>query len=152
MEIAYADSQTTMQVLSADDFPRIDLDITENSFALNTSDLKDFIRSTTFCCASDDSRPILKGCQFVINGDEICVTSLDGFRLGTVKGKVMSSTGNMYIEQNKAVFVVSDQNCRSFDTGFKLVLFNGNFSNEVSSGGYDNPVFQQPYPAVYMPE
>jgi DNA polymerase-3 subunit beta len=97
MEIAYADSQTTMQVLSADDFPRIDLDITENSFALNTSDLKDFIRSTTFCCASDDSRPILKGCQFVINGDEICVTSLDGFRLGTVKGKVMSSTGNMEI-------------------------------------------------------
>ena len=97
MEIAYADSQTTMQVLSADDFPRIDLDITENSFALNTSDLKDFIRSTTFCCASDDSRPILKGCQFVINGDEICVTSLDGFRLGTVKGKVTSSTGNMEI-------------------------------------------------------
>ncbi len=37
MEIGYADSQTTMQVLSADDFPRIDLDITENSFVMKTT-------------------------------------------------------------------------------------------------------------------
>ncbi len=97
MEIEYADSQTTMQVLSADDFPRIDLDITENSFVMKTSDLKEFIRSTSFCCATDDSRPILKGCQFVINGNEVCVTSLDGFRLATVKGTVVNSTGNMEI-------------------------------------------------------
>ncbi len=95
MDIGYADSQTNMQVLSADDFPRIDTQINENSFKLKTSDLKDFIHSTSFCCASDDSRPILKGCQFIINDGEICVTSLDGFRLATVKGKTVSATGNM---------------------------------------------------------
>lgn len=97
MDIVYADSQTSMQVLPADDFPAIDLDIRENSFKLKTSDLKRFITSTSFCCASDDSRPILKGCQFVINGEDICVTSLDGFRLATVSGKVISATGNMEI-------------------------------------------------------
>lgn len=95
MDIGYADSQTNMQVLSADDFPRIDTQINENSFKLKTSDLKDFIHSTAFCCASDDSRPILKGCQFIINDGEICVTSLDGFRLATVNGKTVSATGNM---------------------------------------------------------
>ncbi len=97
MDIEYADSQTSMQVLSADDFPKIDLNINENSFMLKTSDLKDFIRSTSFCCAADDSRPILKGCQLVINGNDVCVTSLDGFRLATVSGKAVSSTGNMEI-------------------------------------------------------
>ena len=97
MDIIYADSQTSMQVLSADDFPKIDLDIRENSFKLKTSDLKKFISSTSFCCASDDSRPILKGCQFVITGDDICVTSLDGFRLATISGKVVSATGNLEI-------------------------------------------------------
>lgn len=97
MDIVYADSQTSMQVLPADDFPKIDTEISENSFKLKTSDFKKFISATSFCCATDDSRPILKGCQFVISGDEISVTALDGFRLATVKGKVLSATGNMEI-------------------------------------------------------
>lgn len=97
MDIIYADSQTDMQVLSAEDFPRVDTDITEHSFKIKTQDLKKFISATSFCCATDDSRPILKGCQFVIKGNEICVTSLDGFRLATVKGEVISSTGDMEI-------------------------------------------------------
>lgn len=97
LDLNYADSQTSMQILSADDFPKIDLEIKENSFKLKTADFKKFIASTAFCCAADDSRPILKGCQFVINGDDICVTALDGFRLATVCGKVISSTGNMEI-------------------------------------------------------
>ncbi|MDE6586402.1 MAG: DNA polymerase III subunit beta [Clostridia bacterium] len=97
MDIIYADSQTSMQVLSAEDFPKIDTHINESSFKLKTADLKNFIRSTSFCCAADDSRPILKGCQFVIKGDELCVTALDGFRLATVTGKLISSTGDMEI-------------------------------------------------------
>ncbi|MDE5943394.1 MAG: DNA polymerase III subunit beta [Clostridia bacterium] len=97
MDIIYADSQTDMQVLSADEFPRMDTNINESSFKVKTSDLKKFINSTSFCCATDDSRPILKGCQFVITGNDICVTSLDGFRLATVKGKVISSTGDLEI-------------------------------------------------------
>ncbi len=97
MKIIYADSQTDMQVLPADEFPKIDLDINENSFTLKTEDLKKFISATSFCCAADDSRPILKGCQFIIRGFDICVTSLDGFRLATVSGKVIASTGDMEI-------------------------------------------------------
>lgn len=97
LDIKYADSQTSMQALSADDFPKIDLEINENSFKLKTADFKRYISATSFCCAADDSRPILKGCQFVINGDDLCVTALDGFRLATINGKVLSSTGNMEI-------------------------------------------------------
>lgn len=97
MEIVYADSQSEMQILPADDFPVVDTEINENSFTLKTEILKDFIEATCFCCATDDSRPILKGCQIVIEGKEITVTSLDGFRLATVKGEVVSSTGNMEI-------------------------------------------------------
>lgn len=97
MDIIYADSQTAMQVLSANDFPKIDTDINENSFSMKTADLKKFINATSFCCAVDDSRPILKGCQFVIKGKEISVTALDGFRLATIKGELISSTGDMEI-------------------------------------------------------
>ena len=97
MNIVYVDSQTSMQVLSAEDFPKIDLEIKENSFKVKATDLKKFINSTSFCCAADDSRPILKGCQFQINESDLSVTALDGFRLATVNGKVVSSTGNIDI-------------------------------------------------------
>lgn len=97
MDIFYVDSQTDMQILPADDFPVIDTEINESSFKLKTSDLKNFINATVFCCATDDSRPILKGCNFVIEGDGISVTALDGFRLATVNGKVISSSGNLDI-------------------------------------------------------
>lgn len=95
MNIIYADSETAMQILPADDFPVIDTDINESSFSLKTEDLKKFISSTSFCCSTDDSRPILKGCQFVIKGKEVCVTALDGFRLATVKGELTESTADM---------------------------------------------------------
>lgn len=39
----------------------------------------------------------MKGCQFVIKGKEISVTALDGFRLATIKGELISSTGDMEI-------------------------------------------------------
>lgn len=97
MDIIYTDSQTDMQILPAADFPRIDIEINENSFKLKTADLKKFISATSFCCSADDSRPILKGCQIVLKGDDICVTALDGFRLATVYGKLISSTGDMEI-------------------------------------------------------
>ena len=92
MELTYADSQTYMQVLPADDFPRVDTDINENCIVLSTEELKKLINSTSFCCATDDSRPILKGCQMIVEGDKIFMTALDGFRLATAQGKVISST------------------------------------------------------------
>lgn len=95
MDIVYGDSKTNMQVLPADDFPEIDTDIKSSSFKVKSADLKKFINATSFCCASDDSRPILKGCNFKITGDDLTVTSLDGYRLGTIEGKVLSSTGDI---------------------------------------------------------
>ncbi|MGN0817467.1 MAG: DNA polymerase III subunit beta [Candidatus Coproplasma sp.] len=97
MEIMYADSQTSMQILAAEDFPKVDIDIDENYFTLKTEELKKLISGTSFCCATDDSRPILKGCQMIISGEDIFVTSLDGFRLATAKGKVISASGDMEI-------------------------------------------------------
>lgn len=97
MDIIYADSQTSMQVLPADDFPDVDTDVNENTVVIKTEQFKKLISSTSFCCATDDSRPILKGCQIVVTGDDICVTALDGFRLATAKGKIVSSTGDTEI-------------------------------------------------------
>ncbi len=94
MEIVYSDSQTSMQVLPADDFPKVDVDVNDDTIVIETEQLKKLVTSTSFCCASDDSRPILKGCQIVVSGSDICITALDGFRLATSYGKIVSSTSD----------------------------------------------------------
>ena len=70
--IRYGDSVSSMQILSADDFPAIETDVNENRIELSAKDLKELIAKTTFCCAQDDSRPVLKGC--LIETKEGCVT------------------------------------------------------------------------------
>ncbi len=80
MEIKYLDSGSDMQVISADEFPKINLDIGETNFVMKKSALKRVIAETTFCCAQDDSRPILKGCLLEFK-DKLEITALDGYRL-----------------------------------------------------------------------
>jgi DNA polymerase-3 subunit beta len=97
MEITYADSRTTIQVLPSDEFPKIDTQINQNSFVMKTAELKRVISSTSFCSATDDSRPILKGCQFIVVGNTLTVTALDGFRLATTTAEVVRSSCDMEI-------------------------------------------------------
>ena len=66
-----------MQSLPAEEFPKIDFTVGENSFTMQQSQLKKIIAQTTFCCAQDDSRPVLKGCLMEF-GDKLEMTALDG--------------------------------------------------------------------------
>ena len=55
VEIRYRDAGTFMQSLPAEEFPKIDFSVGENSFTMKQSALKKIIAETTFCCAQDDS-------------------------------------------------------------------------------------------------
>lgn len=92
MEIRYRDSGTSMQTIRAEEFPRIDLEIGENYFEMKQSDLKKIISETTFCCAQDDARPVLKGCLMEF-GDKLEMTALDGYRLALSETKILSKSG-----------------------------------------------------------
>lgn len=97
MEITYGDNSTLIQVLSAKEFPAIDMKVDEDNFVISNTVLKDIINRSIFCCAQDDSRPILKGCLMEISEGEITATALDGFRMAVVKGKVISGSGFLHI-------------------------------------------------------
>ena len=83
VSIRYADSESFMQALSAEDFPRIGGRSTEgkNYFECKESELKNLIAKTVFCCATDESRPILKGCLLEAKDGKLSATALDGFRM-----------------------------------------------------------------------
>ncbi len=96
VEIRYRDAGTFMQSLSAEEFPKIDFTVGENSFTMKQEDLKKIIAETTFCCAQDDSRPVLKGCLMEF-GDKLEVTALDGYRLAIASVPILAKSGEKSI-------------------------------------------------------
>lgn len=96
LEINYRDSGTHMQSLSAEEFPKVNLEIGENSFVMKQGELKKIIAETTFCCAQDDSRPVLKGCLMEF-GEKLEVTALDGYRLAISEAEIISKLSEQSI-------------------------------------------------------
>ena len=92
MEIRYRDSASYMQTISAEEFPEINLEIGENSFTIKQGNLKKIIAQTVFCCAQDDSRPVLKGCLIELK-DKLEITALDGYRLAYATADMIAKSG-----------------------------------------------------------
>lgn len=92
VEIAYRDSKSYMQALPAEEFPEINLSAGENSFVMKESAFKDIVAKVVFCCASDDSRPVLKGCLMEL-GDILKMTALDGYRLAYSESEILAKSG-----------------------------------------------------------
>ena len=83
IKIQYGDNESYMQTLSAQDFPVFDgASIPEDKyFELKQTDLKEIVAKVAFCCATDESRPILKGCLLEAKEGVLYATALDGFRM-----------------------------------------------------------------------
>ena len=96
VEITYRDSKSYMQAIAAEEFPDINLNVGQNSFVLKQSAFKEIVAETVFCCAQDDSRPVLKGCLLEL-GDTLKMTALDGYRLA------FSETGISYKSGEKSM-------------------------------------------------
>ena len=90
LQIKYSESESELQVFSAESFPIIKNEEQENYFEIKQKDFKEIVEKTTFACSSDDSRPILKGCLFEIKDNLLTTVALDGFRMGIVKKEVKS--------------------------------------------------------------
>lgn len=92
VEIKYRDAGTFMQSLPAEEFPAIGFAIGENSFTMKQGALKKIISETTFCCAQDDSRPVLKGCLMEFR-EKLEMVALDGYRLALASAQIVSKSG-----------------------------------------------------------
>ena len=97
--IRYADSESHMQGLSADDFPRFGGNMSENKnyFECKESDLKTLISKVVFCAATDDSRPILKGCLLETKSGVLKAMALDGFRMACSSCEIKGASGDFKI-------------------------------------------------------
>ncbi len=95
--IRYADSESYMQSLPADDFPNLGDRTTEGKdyFEIKQDDLKELISKIAFCCATDGSRPILKGALLETKENKLTATALDGFRMAYSYADIQGSSAEM---------------------------------------------------------
>ncbi|MBQ9118119.1 MAG: DNA polymerase III subunit beta [Clostridia bacterium] len=97
INIHYGECISTMQTLSASDFPAFGNVESEDYFEIKEKDFKELIAKTVFCCATDDSRPILKGCLLERVGDKLQATALDGFRMAVTARDIQGGNNQLKI-------------------------------------------------------
>ncbi len=97
--IRYADSESYMQILPAEDFPLLGEKTTDGKeyFEIQEDKLKELISKTVFCCATDGSRPILKGALLEAKEGKLSITALDGFRMAYAYTETTGSSAEMKI-------------------------------------------------------
>ncbi len=94
--IQYADSESYMQSLEADEFPCfLDTNANKDYFEVKENELKELISKTVFCCATDGSRPILKGALIEAKDETLTMTALDGFRMAYAYASFVGGSGEM---------------------------------------------------------
>lgn len=91
LQIKYSDSVSELQVFPIENYPKIEKSVNGDYFCISQKEFKKVIERTAFSCSVDDSRPILKGCLFEIEGGVLTVVALDGFRMAVDKREVEAS-------------------------------------------------------------
>ena len=74
-------SDFTFMGLSPEDYPEMPVVDGENNIALPEKILRSMINQTIFAVSDSDVRPIYTGTLFEVNGDELTLVSIDGYRL-----------------------------------------------------------------------
>lgn len=97
--IRYTDSETYMQTLSAADYPKFNTadNADKDYFTMKENTLKNIISKIVFCCATDESRPLLKGALLETKDGKLNVTALDGVRMACATCDVEESSVDMKI-------------------------------------------------------
>ncbi|MBQ8320448.1 MAG: DNA polymerase III subunit beta [Clostridia bacterium] len=97
IKISYGENSSFMQTLPASEFPFIAGEVSADYFEVKESDLKKLIQSVVFCCATDDSRPILRGCLLEASGNTLQASALDGLRMATSSCEAVGGSGHIKI-------------------------------------------------------
>lgn len=137
MLITTDNSSFNLNGINPNEFPNLYLEETKEPIVLKNSELKALINKVAFATSPSESRPILTGINFIINGDNLEVLATDSYRLAKYSiniDKFNSNSVNLVIP------------CRNLLELIKIIDDNGEiemhlFNNKVLFK-YKNILFQ----------
>lgn len=105
--IRYEDSESIIQCYNPIEYPGFKKINSSEYFGISKKDFKTSVSKSIFSVAMDDSRPILKGVLFDINGKELNVVALDGYRLARVKKNITSNIKKSIVVPSRSLSELS---------------------------------------------
>ncbi len=147
--LIYTDDESIkydLNVINKNDYPNVNLEKSEKFVTIATSDLLNIVRETAFATSNDESRPVLTGISFKINGDLLECVATDSYRLARKNLRLEKAVEDNYslIIPGKNIIEFS----RILDTSsesVKLHIFNNKilfecddllFQSRLISGNY----------------
>ena len=159
LTIKYQDSVSEIRCMNEDEYPPVkNLDNAEG-FSITQKDFKDLISKVVFSVATDEARPVLKGCLLEINENTLTAVALDGYRLArcikpiknvsaamdaVVPSRSLSEVHKLLDDSDTPVRVLKQRN-------FMMVEFSdGRLTTRLLDGDYFN--YKQIIPAEFTTE
>jgi len=88
LRLSCARNEATMGSMDADEFPPIPAVQSDAGIRIDRQSLKQAISHVAFAAATDDTRPVLTGVDFLIEEDVLTLAAADGFRLAVYNLKL----------------------------------------------------------------
>lgn len=85
LRLTCARNEATLGSMDAEDFPPIPAVQSDAAIHLDRAALKTAIAHVVFAAATDDSRPVLTGVHFLMEGNTLTLAAADGFRLAVYR-------------------------------------------------------------------
>lgn len=137
-----------LNVINKNDYPNVDLEKNENHVVINSEDLLNIVKETAFATSTDESRAVLTGISFKINGDILECSATDSYRLAKKELRLNKPVEEMYN------IIIPGRNLIEFsriiderNSEIKLHIFNNKilfeqdnllFQSRLISGNYPN--------------
>lgn len=85
IKISTTGSVFNLNGIEASEYPKINMEETENYITLDNKEFKEIINQTSFAVSLQETRPILTGINFILNNNMLECTATDSYRLARTK-------------------------------------------------------------------
>ena len=135
-----------LNCLDTEDYPNISLDEVDNPIIINSDEMKKIISQTIFAVSNQESRPLLTGINFKINGNILECVATDSYRLAkknitlddsygsyniVIPGKNINELDKLLDEESNLEIHLFDNKvlCKYKTYLFQSSLLNGTYPN-----------------------
>lgn len=88
--INYLDSKSKINILDIEEYPKFSDNDYDLTLTMSQKQFKEVINGSLFSAATDDTRPILKGCLIQISNENMISVAIDGLRLAKTQCSITS--------------------------------------------------------------
>ena len=156
VKLTCLNSTITIQGFEPDEFPSLPDIVEKETIEISKMLLSNMIKETIFAVAVDEARPILTGALLEVEGKNITMVCLDGYRLALRKGmidsahenfkviipgKTLSEVAKIIDDQDQQISITISDRHVLFDLGYTIIV------SRVLEGEYIN--YKQIIPQDY---